>query len=93
MGKVYPLVLSWFRCRKEIKRTCSERGENMEPEAIIINGEIRCPICFRKIGELTGNEKIENFKIYCRGRGRQTHGGHCFILNFPKQKKGEVLKV
>ena len=47
-------------------------------EALIVNGEIRCPICNKKHGELYGNEVVKNLRCYCRG-GKEKH---YFILNF-----------
>jgi len=51
-------------------------------EAIIINNEIRCPICNRKHGEIHGDEVVKNLRVFCKGR---TEGKHQFILNL----KGE----
>lgn len=51
------------------------------PEAIITSDKtIRCPICGKKCGELTGNETIKNFKMFCRGRDKYLKN-HFFIVN------------
>ena len=49
-------------------------------QAIIKNGEIRCPVCGRKHGEINEDTVIIGFKIQCRGR----KGGakHSFEVNF-----------
>lgn len=60
-----------------------------EPEAILINGEIRCPICNKKHGEITGNEIVKNYRTYCRG-GVGT-GKHYFIINLPKESEEEKV--
>lgn len=51
------------------------------PEALITRNEIRCPICGKKHGELTGNEVIKGFKMFCRGKD-QYAPKHFFIINF-----------
>lgn len=47
-------------------------------QAIIKNGEIRCPECNRKHGELSGDEVVKNLRIYCKGRNGNKH---IFVLN------------
>lgn len=49
-------------------------------EARIVNGEIRCPYCGKKHGELSGNETVIGYKILCKGN--KFTGKHYFILNF-----------
>lgn len=56
------------------------------PNALIHNGEIRCPICNRKHFQLKGNERIENLEVYCRGR--KSNEKHNFLINY----KSEVSK-
>ena len=51
------------------------------PEALIVKGEIRCPICGRKHGELTGDEIILGFKMFCRGKDRYDNR-HFFLINY-----------
>ena len=51
-------------------------------EAIIKNNEIRCPICNKKIGNITGNEKIINFRMQCP---RKIKGiAHEFTINIER---------
>lgn len=51
----------------------------MEQAIIDKDGSIRCPICGRKNGELTGNETVKNFVVQCK---RKIAGKpHSFIIN------------
>lgn len=54
------------------------------PEAIVKDGEIRCPICNRKHGELYGDELVENLSIFCKGRKGDKHK---FVLNIRRENK------
>lgn len=54
-------------------------------QAIIKNGAIMCPWCYKKNGELTGNEEVHNFKIRCRGSSGRME--HFFILNTEREVK------
>lgn len=56
-----------------------------EKEAVIVNNEIRCPICNRMHGKLQGNEVIKGFRIFCRGR--YANDRHFFILNYNADKE------
>ena len=58
------------------------------PEALIERNEIRCPICGRKHGELSGNEIILGFKMFCRGKDRYDNR-HFFLVNYNGKKEGE----
>lgn len=52
---------------------------NKLPQAMIAGKDIRCPICGRKWGEISGNEEIKNFHVRC---ARKNHGlVHSFIVN------------
>lgn len=49
------------------------------PQAMIVGKDIRCPVCGRKWGEISGNEEIKNFHVRC---ARKNHGlVHSFIVN------------
>lgn len=54
-------------------------------QAIIKDGVIICPLCYKKNGELTGNEEIHNFKIRCRGSSGRLE--HFFVLNVEREVK------
>lgn len=57
-------------------------------EAIITSsGDIRCPICNKKLGEITGKEEVKNFKLFCRGK--KGTGNHCCILNTGSEVKDD----
>lgn len=56
------------------------------PEALIDRNEIRCPVCGKKHGELSGNEVILGFKMYCRGRDQYSRN-HFFIVNYDGKKE------
>lgn len=58
-----------------------------ERQAIIEHGEIRCPVCGRKCGEITGNEEVKNFRILCKGTRTNGNQKHYFILNVERGKK------
>lgn len=51
--------------------------------AILKNNEIRCPVCNKKIGNITGNEKIINFQMQCPRKLNGT--AHEFIINIEKE--------
>lgn len=52
--------------------------------AIIENNEIRCPICNKKIGYVTGNEEVRNFRMRCP---RKLSGvSHEFIIDLSKER-------
>lgn len=52
--------------------------------AIIQNNEIRCPICNKKIGNITGNEKIINFRMQCP---RKISGvSHEFVIDLERSR-------
>lgn len=54
-------------------------------QAVIIGNEIRCPICNKKFGEITGNVTIKNFKAQC---ARKIAGAsHYFIINVEQGEK------
>lgn len=58
-------------------------------EAIITSDKIiRCPICGKKHGELSGNEIILGFKMFCRGKDRYDNR-HFFLVNYNGKKEGE----
>lgn len=57
-----------------------------EPQAIIERGEIRCPVCGRKHGEITGNEEVKNFRMLCKGTRANRNQKHYFILNVEREK-------
>lgn len=54
-------------------------------EAIIKDGKILCPYCFKLNGELTGKEEIHNFRIRCRGSGGRME--HFFMLNVNRERE------
>lgn len=47
--------------------------------------EIRCPICNRKIGELTGKETVINFKMRCPKKIKGV--AHEFVINIKEGDK------
>ena len=53
-------------------------------EAIIEeDGAIKCPICGKKTGELTGNEVVKNFVVQCP---RKIEGkAHRFVINLQSE--------
>ncbi len=57
-------------------------------DAIILSdGRIKCPLCNKTNGMLTGNETVRNFKIRCRGSRRKRE--HFFMLNVEPEKEGK----
>lgn len=53
--------------------------------AIIKDKEIRCPICNKKIGNISGNEVVKNFTMRCP---RKLNGvAHEFIINIDMEVK------
>ena len=45
--------------------------------------DVRCPICNKKIGELTGNEVVKNFIVQCP---RKIEGkAHRFVINLQSE--------
>lgn len=65
------------------------KGVSMEEllkEAIITTGgKIKCPVCGKTNGMITGQEKVENFRIRCKS-SRRGHE-HFFVLNAGKEDK------
>lgn len=52
--------------------------------AIINNGEIRCPICGKKVGCVTGKEEVKNFHMRCP---RKLAGkSHEFIIDLSMER-------
>lgn len=46
---------------------------------------IICPYCYKKNGQLSGNETIKNFKMRCRGSNGRTK--HYFMLDVDTEVK------
>lgn len=53
--------------------------EFLQQAVITKGGDVRCPVCGKKAGELAGNEVVKNLKMMCRG-GRRGFK-HYFVLN------------
>lgn len=57
-------------------------------EAIITpDNKIKCPICYKTNGKVTGEETVRNFKIRCRGSKRNHE--HYFMLNLNVEKENK----
>lgn len=55
-------------------------------EAIIgPDRKIRCPVCGKTNGMITGQEKVENFRIRCKS-SRRGHE-HFFVLNTGRENE------
>lgn len=55
-------------------------------EAIITpDKKIKCPICGKTCGMITGQETIRNYKVKCRGSRREWQ--HYFVINVEKEEK------
>ena len=52
-------------------------------EAIIENGRVLCPYCYKMNLKVDGSEVIQNLKIKCRGSRRNAI--HHFIVNFERR--------
>ena len=53
-------------------------------EAIIEeDGAIKCPICGKKTGELTGNEVVKNFIVQCPRKFKGK--AHRFVINLQSE--------
>lgn len=53
-------------------------------EAIIADKKIKCPICGKTNGMITGFETIRNYKVRCRGSRRGWE--HFFVVNVEKEE-------
>ena len=51
--------------------------------AIIEDGRVLCPYCYKLNLKVDGSEVIRNLKIKCRGSRRNAN--HCFVVNFGKE--------
>lgn len=85
MKKTYIPLLSPQNTEKN-KKGPVEGGIAMQ-QAKILNGEIRCPICNRKHGEITKKTIIKNLIIQCRGR--KSGETHLFEVNYGGLGKNE----
>lgn len=70
---------------QKIKKAEEAKKMETSKQAIIRDGVIICPLCYKKNGELTGNEEIHNFKIRCRGSSGRLE--HFFVLNVEREVK------
>lgn len=78
-----------------IRHRCSDlhtsrKGKIMEElkQAIITpDKKIKCPICQKTNGRITGQETIRNYKVRCRASRRGWE--HFFVLNVEKEEKAE----
>lgn len=59
--------------------------ERLKEAIITTDGKIKCPICGKTNGMITGKEKVENFRIRCKS-SRRGHE-HFFVLNVGKEDK------
>lgn len=59
--------------------------EDVLQEAVITpDKKIKCPICGKTNGMITGKETIRNFKVRCRGSRRGWE--HFFLLNIEAEE-------
>lgn len=59
--------------------------EELRQAIITPDNKIRCPICGKTHGLVTGRETVRNFKIRCRS-SRRNHE-HYFVLNLESREK------
>lgn len=53
-------------------------------EAVIVDKTVRCPICGKLNGVITGEETVRNYKIRCRGSRKGFE--HYFTLNVERKE-------
>lgn len=58
--------------------------EQLKEAIITPDNKIRCPICGKVCGLITGCETVRNFKIRCKS-SRRNHE-HYFVLNVEARK-------
>lgn len=63
--------------------------EELKEAIITPDKKIRCPICGKVQGMLSGRETIRNFKIRCRS-SRRNHE-HFFVLNSESEEKEQWI--
>lgn len=59
--------------------------EELKEAIITPDNKIRCPICGKVQGMITGRETVRNFKIRCRSSRRNCE--HFFMLNAESEEK------
>lgn len=59
--------------------------EQLKEAVITPDNKIKCPICGKTNGMITGQEKVENFRIRCKSSRRNRE--HFFLLNTGKEDK------
>lgn len=59
--------------------------EKLKEAIVTPDNKIKCPICGKTNGMITGQEKVENFRIRCKSSRRNCE--HFFLLNTGKEDK------
>lgn len=59
--------------------------EKLKEAIVTPDNKIRCPICGKVNGMITGQEIVRNFRIRCKG-SRRNHE-HFFMLNTESEEK------
>ena len=62
--------------------------DELKNAVITPDKKIKCPVCGKTCGMITGLETIRNYKVRCRGSRRGWE--HFFMLNVEMEKKKGV---